>query len=264
MVPRRDESHYEEEFEQRGNGEDLLAAVETTRAASAPVPGRADKREEEKMSLFWRVFGGTILSIVALVFITLYNNLANGMGELRNDLSREREARASLARKDDIEARMKNQYDRLRAVEGFKADIEAIKERGTSNAAAAEAVRKDLGTSIDSLKKDTASIEVLKERIVTLEGLKKEIAGIDALKEKLATFSTDLKMARDEVQKAHQELEKNKAADLERKTARDSQSKQLDETIKDLQKSVQTCREKIARLEGALPMPKKELPNPSE
>ncbi|HEY2911595.1 MAG TPA: hypothetical protein VGI99_15190, partial [Gemmataceae bacterium] len=234
MVPRRDESHYEEEYDQRANNEDRLAALETTRSASAPVPVRADKREEEKMSLFWRVFGGTILSIVALVFITLYNNLANGMGELRNDLSREREARASLARKDDIEARMKSQYDRLRAVEGFKADIEAIKERGTSNAAAAEAVRKDLGTSIDSLKKDTASIEVLKERIVTLEGLKKEIAGIDALKEKLATLSTDLKSARDEVQKAHQELEKNKAADLERKSARDAQSKQLDETLKDL------------------------------
>ena len=35
------------------------------------------------MSLFWRVFGGTILSIVALAAVTLYNNLSNGISDLR-------------------------------------------------------------------------------------------------------------------------------------------------------------------------------------
>lgn len=254
MLPRRADSHFDEEYQHNhAEGEERIAGLETARIASLPGATRDAKRDEEKMSLFWRVFGGTILSIVALVFITLYNNLANTMGELRNELSREREARAALARKDDVDARMKNQYDRLHAVEGFKADIEAIKERAAANAIASETVKKDLGTSIDSLKKDTATIELLKERVVALEGLKKEIAGIDSVKEKLTSLAADLKTARDEVQKAHQELEKNKAADLERKMARDAQSKQLDETIKELQKNVQACREKIARLEGAQP-----------
>jgi len=40
----------------------------------------------------------------------------------------------------------------------------------------------------------------------------------------------------------------------ERKAARDAQSKQLEDTIKELQKDLQSCRLKLAKLEGQLPM----------
>ncbi|MDB5311668.1 MAG: hypothetical protein JWO38_5870 [Gemmataceae bacterium] len=248
----------DQDIEERTDTSGTLVALETARSASASattgVRGKKDEpKEEEKISLFWRVFGGTILSIVALVVITLYNNIATTISELRSDLSREREARAGLAKKDEMDTRSKAQYDRIRVVEGYKADIEAVKERVTANGAAVEVVRKDLGASIDVLKKDTAGIDVLKERVTAVEAVKKELAGVDVLKEKLAGLTADLKTAREEVQKAQQELEKNKAADLERKSAHDAQAKQLDETIKDLQKNVQASREKIARLEGARP-----------
>jgi chromosome segregation ATPase len=212
------------------------------------------------MSLFWRVFGGTILSIVALVLITLYNNLQSSINELRADLSHEREARAALVKKDDVDARLKSQFERLRAVEGYKAELETMKERSAASALSADVVRKDLSASLDAVKKETAGLEVIKERVAMLEALKKDVAGLDAVKEKLAAMAADLKAARDEVQKGQQEIEKNKAADLERKASRDSQAKQLDETIKELQKNVQACREKIARLEGSQPGVEKPKP----
>ena len=39
----------------------------------------ADGSGDERMSLFWRLFGGTILSIVALAAITVYNSLNTGI-----------------------------------------------------------------------------------------------------------------------------------------------------------------------------------------
>ena len=259
MLQKRLGQDYETESENRGDGGATAAAVETVRSiTSLPlVEPKAEKKDDEKISLFWRVFGGTILSIVALVSITLFNNLQSSITDLRAELSREREARAALVKKDDVDTRMKSQYDRIRVVEGYKAEIEAMKERVSANAMSAETVRKDLGTSLDMLKKETAGIDLLKERIALLETLKKDVAALDTIKEKLATVNADLKTVREEIGKASQEVEKNKAADLERKMARDMQAKQLDDTIKELQKSLQECREKIARLEGPAPADKK-------
>jgi len=232
-----------------------ITAAETLRSAGAAGMASAlhgpGYKEEEKMSLFWRVFGGTILSITALVIITLYNNINGTITDLRAEVSREREARAGLVKKDDIDARIKTQYDRIRTVEGYKADIETIKERVGANAAAVEGVKKDFFGAVDAIRKDTAGLDVLKERVASVEAVKKDVAAIDGLKEKVVGTAADLKAARDDVQKLQQELEKNRASDLERKSFRDAQAKQLDETLKELQKGMQDCREKIARLEGS-------------
>jgi uncharacterized protein (DUF3084 family) len=263
MLQKRFGQEFEPDTEERPDG--AAAAVETARSITSVPLGapKEEKKDEEKVSMFWRVFGGTILSIVALVSITLFNNLQGSITDLRNELSREREARSGLAKKDEMDTRMKTQYDRIRGVEGFKTDIETMKERTGANAAAVETVRKELSTSVDMLKKDTAGLEVIKERVASLEGVKKDIAGLDAMKEKITALTADLKTTREELQKAKEEVEKNKASDLERKAFRDSQAKQLDETLKELQKSVQACREKIARLEGATtPEKKKPMDNP--
>lgn len=269
----------------------LPLAAETLRSvANPPVAEKhAEKKEDEKISLFWRVFGGTILSIVALVLMTFYNNLTSSIADLRaevgklrderaslpkkedvdavrGDLAREKEGRAGYIKKEDYDTRSRTMYDRIRAVEGFKTDIETVRERVTANATAVEGVRKETAAIetikarveasamvLDGLKKDTAGIEVLRERIVAVEGLKKDVAMIDLIKEKLTTATGDLKLARDELQKLQQEVDRNKTADQERKASRDSQYKALEDAQKDLQKMLQECREKLARFEGAQP-----------
>ena len=205
------------------------------------------------MSLFWRVFGGTILSIAALGSITLYNSISTNISELRSELNRERDARAELVKKDEFNSRTSNQYERIRSFDGLKAEHEAMKERLSANAAMLDGMKKEFAPTVDAVKKDAAALEVLKERLAALEVVKKEIAGIDLIKERLTAIATDLKSSRDDLAKLQQEVERNRAGDVERKTSRDGQFKQVEETLKELQKGLQVCREKLARLEGVQP-----------
>ncbi|MBY0512921.1 MAG: hypothetical protein K2P78_03305 [Gemmataceae bacterium] len=158
------------------------------------------------------------------------------------ELTREREARAEFVKKDEFQTRNQSQYERIRAAEGLKADIEALKERASSNAAAVEAV-----------KKETAGLEVLKERVAGVEAVRKDAAGLEVLKERLAAVTADLKATREDLLKCQAEVEKNRLADMERKASRDAQARHYDDAIKELQKEIQACREKLARLEGPQP-----------
>jgi len=237
-----------------GTGVNLLA-VETARsAAESSSPKPEDKKSEEQLSVFWRVFGGTILSIVALVSITLYNGIASSLSELRSELNHERAARAELVKKDEFNTRSTSLYERLRSFDGQKAEFEVFKDRANANAASLEALKKDAALTSDAVKKDAATLEVIKERVSGIDGVKKDVAGLDALKEKVTTTAVELKSMRDEVVKLTQEQDRNRTSDMERKTSRDAQSKNLEESLKELQKGVQDCREKLARLEGMQPM----------
>jgi hypothetical protein len=260
VLPKR--AGQNEEPLEKPNGNTLVVA-EAARAAAQPPP-REGKPEEEKVSLFWRIFGGTILSMVTLGVITLYNGLSSNISELRADLAREREARADLVKKDEFSARSTSLYERIRAHDALKVELEGLKERAGANAAGVEALKKDYAAALDALRKDVTAttdaakrdalaLDLVKERVLALEAVRKDLAGLDAIKEKLANAVADLKGVRDDVNKFQQEVERNKAADLERKTARDAQYKQIDDAIKELQRGLQDCREKLARLEGAQP-----------
>jgi len=248
-----------------------MAALETARSAGESSGKSEPKTGEEHISVFWRVFGGTILSIVALVAITLYNTMSTNISELRNEVSREREARAELVKKDEHNTRVTAIYERMRGIETVKVELEGLKEKVSSNTnataaarkettAAVEGVKKDVSAFADAIKKDAAALEVLKERFAALEAVKKDIAGLDTLKEKLMTAAADLKSLRDDLSKVSNEIDRNKTSDLERKAFRDLQAKQVDDALKDLQKGLQDCREKLARLEGAKP----DKPKPEE
>lgn len=243
-----------------------LAVYETARSAAEPKP-EPPKSDDHKISVFWRVFGGTILSIVALVAITLFNNISSTISELRAEVSREREARAELVKKDEFNARISNQYERIRSHDGLKVELEALKERTGTNLTAMDALKKELmlaldgakkdaSATADAVKRDTLAIELLKERLTAVEALKKDLAALDAVKEKAAAAATELKAVRDEVMKVSSEIERNKAADNERKMSRDALQKQTDDVLKELTRGLQECREKLARLEGAKPQPK--------
>lgn len=236
MFQKRFDQHKDQETRESGTSTAELS--EAARSGSQPpAAGPHEKTDDERVSVFWRVFGGTILSMVALGAITLYNGISSNISELRNELNREREARAELVRKDEFNTRTSSQYERIRSFEGLKAEHEGLKERVAANATTLDTLRKETATGADAAKKDAAALEVLREKVTTAVG--------------------DFKSVRDDVTKIQQELERNRAFDLERKANRDSQYKQLEETMKELQKGLQDCREKLARLEGGMqPAPK--------
>jgi hypothetical protein len=61
-----------------------LLAAEVLRKAAVPDGLKTTAKGEDGISPFWRIFGATILSIVALAAITLYQQLASGLGEVRH------------------------------------------------------------------------------------------------------------------------------------------------------------------------------------
>lgn len=240
-----------------------LVLTETTRiAGESAVQKATPKNDDEHISVFWRVFGGTLLSMVALGAITLYNSISSNIAELRADINHEREARSDLLKKDEFNTRTSSQYERFRALDGLKPELEGLKERVNASVSAldclkkdstlsADAIKKDVAAAMDLSKKDGVTLEVLKEKLISLESLKKDLAGVEVAKEKLTTIVADMKLARDDLIRIQQEQERNKAADLERKASRDAQHRQIEDTLKELQKGLQDCREKLARLEGS-------------
>src|SRR5215831_7941873 len=72
----------------------LLTAEVLRHAASAREP---KAKGEDGVSPFWRLFGATILSIVALAAVTLYQQLAGGLSEVRHELGQ-------LTRKEEFVA----------------------------------------------------------------------------------------------------------------------------------------------------------------
>jgi hypothetical protein len=124
----------------------------------------AAERGEERVSLFWRIFGGTILSIVALAVVTLYQQLAGGLTDVRHELE-------SRAKKDEFNDHRNKIWERLRDMEikEEQAD-EAIRERCVrleQQLRDAEDVRKEMGQELKWLRETT--IASLKERAAQIE-----------------------------------------------------------------------------------------------
>jgi chromosome segregation ATPase len=268
----------EREGAERSDSNEVLVRAETLRSTSQPKSGPKKEDSEEKgehISLFWRVFGGTIISISSLIVITLYNNLSTGISDIRTDLNKERTAREELVKKEDFNKSSTNIYERIRTLDALKVELEGLREKVTADGAAVEGVKKDTGVAVEGLKKEVATamdglkkevaattdlvkkdealMEIQKERLTAVESLKKDVAGIEVLKDKLASTMADVKAMRDDVGKLQSQGERNRSGELERKASQDVQYKQIEDTLKEMQKGLQDCREKLARLEGAQP-----------
>lgn len=248
------------------------AVLQAGSLRSASEPTKETKPAEEGISIFWRVFGGAILSISALVVITMFNNLMNTLTDLRSEINKLNEHRAELVKKDEFNTRVNATWERVQALQtqnnsqfasltSYRTELDAIKERLAKHTTDSDTARREIGTSVeasrkelmqtlDSVKKDIATLEILKERVASLEALKKELAAIENLKDRLATLTADLKLGREEYLKIRQDVDKNQIADAERKLLRDEQYREHEKILKELQLSVQDCQVKLARFEG--------------
>jgi vacuolar-type H+-ATPase subunit I/STV1 len=110
------------------NGAGVVEVETLRRAASAPHP-QDDGKAEERISIFWRVFGGTILSIVALVVITVYNQFNSTLGDLRRDLNQQQEARGDLVKKEELNNRITSIWTSLREQKSVNTAVSALSER---------------------------------------------------------------------------------------------------------------------------------------
>ncbi len=204
----------------------LILAAETLRAGdTADKRPRDGEKAEEKISMFWRVFGGTILSITALMVITAYQSLANNIHDVRADVARLREASGDLVKKDEFNARTTKLWDSLREAQAIDPKVTVLATRLAAQEnqfAAADRERKEMQATI-----------------LQLTALRDRLSAIDD--------------ARKLTEQDHRELQSAGAALAalkERDAALEKQVKDAEAERREVQRELLQLRERLAKLEG--------------
>ena len=116
---------------------EMTVTPETTPPAQAnesAMPG------EGGMTWLWRISGGMLLLIAALIGVAVHQNLNRQINqlhdqlgelnqELRRDMSRLSENNGAMIKKDDHSTRMRTIWDSIKAMNGDHTDLTRVKER---------------------------------------------------------------------------------------------------------------------------------------
>jgi hypothetical protein len=132
----------------------MFNAQECAQQAAPPPPS------EEKISVFWRVFGGTLLSIAALVCMTIYQQFSASLTDLRAGINHLNEFYADVVKKDELKTHSNAIWTSLKELGN---DVLPLKTQTTviqGQLQAIEQERKDLAREVQQLR----------ERLATLEG----------------------------------------------------------------------------------------------
>jgi hypothetical protein len=135
------------------------ALSETLRSGAAA----AQAKGEERISLFWRVFGGTLLSIAALVVVTVYQQFSNSLLDLRNSITHLNESRAELLQKDEFNSRMTSVWNGIKDMQAANATVASLRERSAL-------LEQQLKAAEDERKDMTRQLQQLRERLAVVEG----------------------------------------------------------------------------------------------
>lgn len=136
-----------------------VLAAESLRNAALPADS---PRGDERISTFWRIFGGTLLSIAALVCITVYQQFNNTLNELRSAVAHLNEGRADLVRKDEYNSRNSSLWNGLKEAQTASAATVAVKERQAlleQQLKSAEEERRELAREVKRLSERLAAVE---------------------------------------------------------------------------------------------------------
>ena len=154
-------------------GQNLAVAAEALRNAAPSVDSEEGGRGGERVSVFWRIFGGTLLSIVFLAVLTVWqqfsaqlNDLRGELGhvskDFRKDLNRFSEGQAELVKKEEFGSRMRSVWDSIKELQADRTTVTRLNERCDllkEMVKAAEEERKGLGRELQRLRERLASLE---------------------------------------------------------------------------------------------------------
>jgi septal ring factor EnvC (AmiA/AmiB activator) len=137
----------------------VLTAEAYRNAELAAAPAAKETKPEEKISIFWRVFGGTLLSIAALVVMTVYQQFSNSLNELRNNMNRLHETHVDMVKKEDYNARSTSIWN---AINQVKDEVPTQKTRVTQLEVLVQGLqqeRKELSQQVQMLREKLVAIE---------------------------------------------------------------------------------------------------------
>ncbi|HLW65175.1 MAG TPA: hypothetical protein VKS79_07650 [Gemmataceae bacterium] len=168
-----------------------ILAAETVRSANESAQSaQPAKPAEEKISLFWRVFGGTLLSIAALVAITAYQAQSNSISDLRNDLTRANEARAQLVKNDEFTSARTKIWDKFQEMQKDTIALQQVKDRVglvEEQLKAGATVQKDLQSLQQTISAMQEKAALRDQQLKQMDDDRKDLVKeLQALRERLA------------------------------------------------------------------------------
>jgi chromosome segregation ATPase len=173
-----------------------MAEAECLRSSDTSTQGTLKSAKgEERISLFWRVFGGTLLSIAALVCITVYQQLTSTLGELRTNMNHLTESRAELVKNDEFNNRMTSVWSSIKELQSANATLSGLKERSAL-------LEQQVRTGQDQVNSQLTSV------CTALKDLEVPRESISALKERLALLEQQVKAGEDERKELVRELQR--------------------------------------------------------
>jgi hypothetical protein len=141
-----------------------LRAVETLRSVEGATQARSfPAKGEDRLSIFWRVFGGTLLSIAALVAITLYQQFTSALAEIRANVDRLHEGRADLVKTEDFNSRVTTLWTSIKELQTGITAFAAFKERSAL-------LEQQMKTIQEEHKELVRELQLLRDRQAVLEG----------------------------------------------------------------------------------------------
>ena len=165
-----------------------MLAAETARNARPPVP--AAKPAEEKISMFWRVFGGTLISIAALVAITAYQAQNSSINDLRNELTRANEARGQLVKNDEFTSARTKIWDKFQDMQKDTITLQQVKDHVglmDDQIKAGAATQKDLQGLQQTVSAMQEKATLRDQQLKQMDDEKKDLVKeLQALRERLA------------------------------------------------------------------------------
>jgi DNA repair exonuclease SbcCD ATPase subunit len=158
-------------------------------------------RKEGRIALFWKVCGGTLLSIGAMICVTAYQQFNNSINDLRNDLThlntdlrkdlgRLSETHGDLVKKDEFGTRMRSVWDGIGTLRQSRDELATLKERCSvllDLYKAGEEERRQLTQEIQRLREHQAGEQQKKELVQELQRLRERLAGLEARQPGAAT-----------------------------------------------------------------------------
>lgn len=218
-----------------------LAAVETLRLGAAP-PDEDKPKSEDRIPLLWRIFGGTVLSILALIGVTSYTQFTNALNDLRSSIGRLSEAQTELVQKDEFSSRLTSVWNSIKTLQESQATIASLKERSLVRDHQIKDIEERREAMIKEIQELEASVALLKDRAMTRDQkLNSETELLTSLQKEMQTLSgvvTGLK---------------------ERALVQEQQAK-YDEERKELMRELIKLRERVACMEGRTTAVSKPVP----
>lgn len=209
---------------------------------------------EEKVSVFWRIFGGTILSIVALVIISAYQSVTSTLKDLNGEINQLKEAKADFVKKDEWTTSRTKIWERMQKDEAEQAQqtqtVTTLKGDMTRSDEMIRAEQARLGEALKALLTEKREIQTatqtavgqMKDRQTTFEQqLRSAEQALRAVEQQLKTveqFSKDIQAANVAV-----------SALQAGAVSREAHAKVAEEQRAELTKAVAEMRERLTRLE---------------